>query len=206
MFHWVLVLFYYIGCREPLKTLMEELEMLKIFSRRPECPREQSIDDCIKGSICHYIDASTEEEIPISTLKSELATIHSNEVLITRDVYNWAIKEVQSTKKEISATRSMAVAETKPAEPSSLYDANILYHASLCACAVTVSKNEVEAHRYFGGEANHKITQVSVCAENHTEELERYLIARNGNVIYVAFQSETKLSQWPKKYNNFEEG
>ncbi len=197
-----------VGCRGPVEELTKNLEMFKGLAQRSDSPNDESIDNCRKIAIQRYIDASIDENASIGTLKSELSTIHKGEVLISREVFNWAVKEAQQqfTKQEDSAIRSMAIVETKPTEPPSLYDSNILNHASLCCCAVTLSRNEVEVHRYFGGDATNKLTQVSVCAENSSEELDRYLIARNGNVIYVAFLSEAKLSEWSKKYNTFEEG
>lgn len=184
--------------------------MFKACAQRTDSLSKESFNDFVKGSIQHYIDSSVEEKACIDTLKSELAKLHNKDVLISRNVFEWAMKEVQqqsTNKQDVSPTRSMAIAEPKPKELPSLYDSNTLYHASLCSCAVTLSRNEVEAHRYIGGiMANHKLTQVSVCAANSTEKLDRYLIARNGNIIYAAFQSEATLSEWSKNYNTFEEG
>ncbi len=131
--------------------------------------------------------------------------IHNNEVLISRELFEWAIKELrQQSTKQVSASSTSIVAETKPKVPT-LYGPSALYHASLCCSAVTSVSNEEEAHRFFR-EARHKLDQVSVCEENSSEKLDRYLIARNGGIIYVAFQSEAKLSEWPTKYSTFEEG
>ena len=193
-----------IGCRGPLQTLMKELEMFKALTQRADSPSADSINDCVKGSIRHYIDASIEEEASVKTLKLELSMIHNNEVLISRELFEWALKELQQQPSKQVSAPSTSIAETKPKVPH-LYGPSALYHASLCCYAVTSVSNEEEAHRFFN-EARHKLDQVSICKENSPEKLDRYLIARNGSIIYVAFQSEAKLSEWPTKYSTFEEG
>ena len=197
------------GCRGHLKTLTNELSMLKSMSQRTDStPSEDAVESFTKGSMRHYLEASFEDEVPLDTLKSELSSVYSKQMLITRSIYEWAVRELkQHPAKQISPSRQTqnTVAEVKTKQPPSLFGPGTLYHASLCCCAVTKYRDEAQAHLYFG-DVRHKLSQVSICKENPTENLNRYLIARNGDVIYVAFQSEMKLLEWPKKYSSFEEG
>lgn len=118
----------------------------------------------------------------------------------------WATTECKKAVKIKQGTcTTLVLATTTPQQPPSLFSPDTLYHASLCSLAISEYRDEESIHRFFG-ESHHKLCEVSVCQENSSEKLDRYLIARNGDIIYIAFRSEAKLSQWLKKYNTFQIG
>ena len=186
--------------------MIAELTVLKCTSKRVDSSNTDAIDDLFKGSIRHYLETAIDDDVGIDTIRSGLSTIYSKEMLISRKVYEWANSELQQhLARQISISNTSAIVEAKPTQPPSLFSQSTLYHASLCCCAVAQCRDEENAHRFFR-DARHTLNQVSFCEENSSENLDRYLIARNGDIIFVAFQSEVKLSTWLEKYNTFDEG
>ena len=187
---------------------MDELAVFRAMGQRDDPPSKEHIQDLVKRSLRHYFEVSSADEIPTDTLKTELSDIYHREMLLSRDMIEWANNELkQYSAKAVppSTSKATAVAEILPKQSPSIYSPNTLYHASLCCSALVACRDEADAHRFFAG-ARHRLSQVSFCAEDPSENLDQYLIARNGDVIYVAFRSEAHLSEWLKKYNTFDEG
>lgn len=182
------------------------METLQKLSRRPDPPT--NIEGTIQKSIRFYIDTSLEEGVSVNSLKQDLTQLYNKEMLISRDMYCLATTELKKAHcSQSTVSNTMAVATVKkPKQPPSLFSPNTLYHASLCCHAVSTCRDEASVHRFFSEGQQHKLGQVSICQENSSEKLDRYLIARNGDTIYVAFRSEAKLSKWLEKYNTFENG
>ena len=96
-----------------------------------------SSEEFQKEYIRHYLEASFEDKVPLDTLKTELSSIYSREILVSTSMYEWANNELkQHSAKQVSHIQS-AVVEVNPKKPPSLYGPDTLYHASLCCCAVT---------------------------------------------------------------------
>ena len=62
--------------------------------------------------------------------------------------------------------------------------------------------------KFFNNQVtNHLLQEVSMSISSEKKNVDRYIIAKQGNVIYVAFESEPILSWWmDSAYTSFEDG
>ena len=120
-------------------------------------------------------------------------------------LHEWAKQQVEDIYKSF---RSFD--ETKPYLPSAQEDKPILtkdnlYHASLCC--VAVSNCNANNYKNFFNNYKHNLKQVSMSRSKDRENVDRYIIAMQDGVVYMAFQSEPTVSRWiDSSYCSFSDG
>ena len=195
--------------RNELECLKNQLEAFKLTSQMPDPPG--GLNTVIERTLQNYIETSLEASLAPDTIQEQLNELDS---LLDSDMLAWALLELNNTVKrqappdaegkEIAAPIVQEIVSPVKAGAPPLSH-SILYHASLVCQAVNtcVSTRSVQE---FLKQKNHELHEASLSQPLHDDDIDRYLIAKNGNTIYVAFRSKASLKSWQKQYKSFEEG
>lgn len=131
--------------------------------------------------------------------------MYGSDLLVNNDIYEWALKEVASTEKK-SSKPSAEVLDIPEEKLPPLFCEDTVYHACLCSYA-TSTRTAANYRDFFNKDfPQHSLEEASLSRSQDKEDVDRYLIARQGKTFYVSFQSEPLLSEWMKKFSSFEEG
>lgn len=117
---------------------------------------------------------------------------------------DWAVQEVETMCDGMKENE-----KPKPCLPSQdkkpLMTKDTLYHAGLCCQAVS-THTAANFKRFFNG-VGHKLDEVSMSRSQDKENVDRYIIAKQDDIVYMAFQSEPTLSKWIEgPYGSFANG
>ncbi len=187
--------------------LKQKLESLKKFDTNRKGSAEHK-NAMIQGAVQDFIENSSRSGAGRQAIEAELREVYSKDLLVSNDMYQWALKEVESSvpaDKGASTESSSSPDDAKSSVPP-LFCKDMLYHASLCCFAVSTC--DVATYQGFFNKdyPSHCLEEVSLSRSKDREDVDRYLIAKQGSTYYVAFQSEPQLSLWPEKFTSFEEG
>ena len=179
--------------------LRQQLELLNKVSQQTE-----SKITLIKATLQHYISISLQGGASADDVKKVLSTMYVTDVLVSGEVYEWALDEVSVTAQAI-CLQPLSGSSDKEGKLPPLFCKETLYHASLCCYALCT--RDANTYKNFFNEdfPSHHIEEVSLSLSQDQEEVDRYLIAKCGKTYYVAFQSEPLLAQW-LKFTSFQEG
>ena len=135
-----------------------------------------------------------------------MQTLSDPECLISAETCKWALKEIDVAWKNGKVPKCMALVPAasmaREAEPPVL-SPSLLYHALLCSKAVTTCSNTSGVHDFFC-QVGHKLEEASLSTQGN--DVNKYMMAKNGDTFYLAFQSEMSITQWLSVHNTFEEG
>ena len=190
--------------------MKKQLEAFKLTSQMPDPP--DGLNTVIERTLQNYIETSLEASLTADTIQEHLNELES---LLDSDMLAWALSEL----KNIVKRQAPADAEGKEIAPivqvqeiASPLEASappltssILHHASLICQAVNTCGNTRSVQEFLKQE-NHELHEASLSQPLYDDDIDRYLIAKNGSTIYVAFRSKTSLKSWQEKYKSFEEG
>jgi hypothetical protein len=190
--------------------LKKQLEAFKLTSQMLDPP--DGLNTVIERTLQNYIETSLEASLTADTIQEHLNELES---LLDSDMLAWALLELDSIVKrqappdaegkevapivQVQEIASPLEAGAPPLTPS------ILHHASLVCQAVNTCGNTRSVQEFLKQE-NHEIHEASLSQPLYDDDLDRYLIAKNGSTIYVAFRSKASLKSWQQKYKSFEEG
>ena len=128
------------------------------------------------------------------------------------DLDKWArdqISEIDTQLSVSTSTESVITSEHTPNQTPQatdpLFSKDTLYHASLC-CQVVSTSTAGDFRERMQQMSGHMIEEASMSISETKENVDRYLIAKQKNTVYVAFQSEPTLSMWMQKYGSFSAG
>ena len=132
--------------------------------------------------------------------------LNDPECLITAETCKWALKEIDAVWKNGKTPKCMAVLPRDPSpramEAPSL-SPFLLYHALLCSKAVSTCSSTRAVHDFFT-QVGHKLEEASLSPKG--TNVNQYMMAKNGDTFYLAFQSEASITRWLSVHNTFEEG
>ena len=130
--------------------------------------------------------------------------MYSKDLLVDNQIYEWAVNELVSSDKQPDEPPPLEQEAEEKLPP--LFCEDIVHHA--CLCSLAASTCTAADYRDFFNKKfpEHSLEEASLSRSQDREDVDRYLIARQGKVYYVAFQSEPLLSDWMKKFSSFEEG
>ena len=193
-----------IGASVEFQDLKRELEVYKKASARPDPP--DNTQDLIEKAIHYHIETAHEAGISVETVKEEMQSLSDPECLISAETCKWALKEIDSIWKNGKSSKSMAVVP-RASLPRVIKDPSLppplLYHALLCSKAVTTCSSTKGVHEFFS-QVGHKLEEASFSPQG--SNVNPYIMAKNGNTFYLAFQSEVSITRWLDIHNTFEEG
>ena len=187
-----------------LMTLKNELKMYQKALARQNTS-EDALVTCIKESIQHYIETALEGSVNPAILQDEMYTLCHHDLLVPSHIRSWVAKEFQEIKMRLSATIPVPESPSR-SDPLKLFCKDTLYHASLCchvASSCTPQNYKIFLNQQLPG---HMLKEVSMSIPQENGNVDRYLIAKRENTVYVAFQSVPTLSLWLKKHASFDDG
>ena len=115
--------------------------------------------------------------------------------------------EVDKTDEKLTSCHKKTVHPTAKKEdpPPSLFSKDILYHAGLCCEGINLATKPANPQSFFRNKKpHHSLTEVSFSQSR--DNITPYLIAKQGDVVYVAFQGTSSVSTWLKSAPSFSEG
>ena len=194
--------------RNELECLKKQLEAFKLTSQMPDPP--DGLNTVIERTLQNYIETSLEASLTADAIRDQLNELDS---LLDLDMLAWALLELDNIVKRqappVAEGKEIAPVVQEIASPIEAgappLTSSILYHASLVCQAVNTCGNTRSVQEFLKQE-NHELHEASLSQPLHNDDIDRYLIAKNGSTIYVAFQSKPSLKSWQKQYKSFEEG
>ena len=186
-----------------VKTCLIALQNIKCSSDT----EEKSLINLIQAELRNFIKTCVQSGIRSEQLKEELSGLYSSELLISEDMYKWALQLASDEYSTISIIASSSEQESEPrSKVQPLFSKETLYHAGLCCCATSTC--DAATYKDFFKREGHSLEEASISRmpEIDQKKIDRYLIARQGKTYYVAFQSKPHLSQWANEHLSFKEG
>lgn len=139
---------------------------------------------------------------------AQLDKLHKDELILSADLYKHAQEVAARTYAETAEDDSDEVtpkAKQPPSRAEPLFCKDTVYHAGICSLAVSTcdAGNLQGLFKHRDKVPGHSFKEISISRSKQ----DRYLVARQGeSTFYFAFQSEPRLSEWPKHYKSFSEG
>ena len=189
---------------KPLASrLRQQLELLNSVNMLNQQIEESKIT-MIKEHVKHFIGTSLRAGASADDVKKVLSAMYGTDVLVSGEVYEWALGEVSVTTQAVCLPQSSSPSDKEEKLPP-LFCKETLYHASLCCYAVCTRDANTYKDFFSKDFPSHNLEEVSLSLSRDREQVDRYLIARHGKTYYVAFQSEPLLTKW-LKFTSFQEG
>ena len=194
---------------EEFKKLKNELEVYtKGLAKGGVSAR--ALCQCIKESIQQYVETMLEAGETIDFLQNQMSLLCCKHLVVPSSLLEWASRVVEDVNSERSSDLEVAMAaqpceQTKPPEPP-LFNKDTVYHASICCHAVSTRNAGNFKHFFDHVVRGHRLEEVSMSVSQDKENVDRYLIAKQQNIVYIAFQSEATISHWMDKYSSFDDG
>ena len=148
--------------------------------------------------------------VQIEIVQTQMWSLCYTQFKVPSELCKWALQEVDSVYAALLPMKTPEPVEPTVSSPSkqpSLFSKDILHHATLCCQAVSTC-NAGSFMSFFTDQAsNHILQEVSMSISSEKKNVDRYIIAKQGNIIYVAFESEPTLTRWMEgTYTSFEDG
>ena len=193
------------------KKLVSELEVYtKALAKEGVPDLEKALHTCIKESIRQYVKTLLEAGETIDFLQNQMSLLYCKHLVVPSELLDWVSQVVEVVNSERSPDLAATVAlqqheQTKPPEPP-LFDNDTVYHASICCHAVSTRDAGNFKHFFNHVVRHHRLEEVSMSVSEGKKNVDRYLIAKQRNIVYIAFQSEATISCWMDKYSSFDDG
>ena len=184
--------------------LRQQLELLNNVNMLNQ-QIEESKSTMIKEHVKHFVETSLRAGASAEDVKKVLSEMYGTDVLVSGEVYEWALSEVSFTAEAVCPSQSSGSSSDKEEKLPPLFCKETLYHASLCCYAVCTRDANTYKDFFNKDFPNHNLEEMSLSLSRDREQVDRYLIARHGKTYYVAFQSEPFLAKW-LKFTSFQEG
>ena len=169
----------------------------------------------VKAAIEDFITKSHQSGNTQEHVEQSLHQLHT-QMFFIRDpaIHQWAQDLAAETYSQSLPTFDdlMDSAQAQPSgskeETHPLFSKETVYHAGICSLAVNDVKecDPGNYQKFFQKNPlirGHDFQEVSISRSKN----DRYLIARQGeSTVYIAFQSEPCIQQWPKLFRSFSEG
>ncbi len=184
--------------------LQKQLELIKTLPIESEEDEQLNVRN-VKRALSGFVKDTMKSRIEPDCIRKVLAKLYSDDLLVDNSIYEWALEEIASMEKESTKALDEQEVPTKEDIPS-LFSKDTVYHA--CLCSLATSTCTVANYKDFFNKKfpEHSLEEASLSRSQDREDVDRYLIARQEKVFYVAFQSEPLLSDWRGKFTSFEQG
>ena len=193
--------------RDEYHKLKCEVEVLKkrLDSASSREVKESAVT-LIKDQLQQFIESSLKAGLDDEKVKSEIKNLCQREFAVPTILWEWVNEEFEEKyQKHVKQSQSNANAcarlSSQDQDPS-LFCKDTVYHASLCCEAVSSCVRSSDIDTFFQRKnPRHNMKAISLSKDDNVKT---YLIAKQGNTIYVAFKSEALLAKW--KETGFDEG
>lgn len=188
---------------------MELQQILNVYNkvRSKDISDQDSLHKTMKSTIQKAIENALKSGTDVKAIRTQILYLCRDAFAIPTDLHDWAVTEIEKVleseeKDEVSIPPCLPSKEEK--QPLCLTK-DILYHASLCCQAVSTC--DTHTFKPFLNRTGHTLNEVSMSILRDKENVDRYIIAKQGNIVYMAFQSESTLSKWiDGPYGSFSDG
>lgn len=197
-----------------LEDLKENLSLIKKMGEDPSAPK---LDGSIQFEIKKYINARLRDDMEINDIETEMRKLCYEHLVIPTSLCEWTIGIVKELSRKFSAQSQPSSpnssshispynTESKPPERLGITEfKEMLYHALLCCQAVNTCTSSDYSSVFSSLDNGNKFSEVSIsiCSDHN---IDRYIIAKQKDVVYLAFLSEPFISNWLDKYPSFIDG
>ena len=136
-----------------------------------------------------------------------LTNIHHTDFLVSNETLKWAMERVDSIAvQSTSNSNGDCPDQSNTKEDKKLFCNDVIYHATLCSHAASTCDENYFKKFFNEDHQHHTLDEASLSITRKREEVDRYLIARKGKIYFIAFKSESLLSDWQEKFTSFAEG
>ena len=167
----------------------------------------------MKDSIHHAIENALKAGEKVECVKKQVRSLCYEHFKVPSHLYKWAQEEVNSVYEALLPSKDSKPDIVDPVVPSPsksqplLFSKSTLHHAGLCCQAVSTCNAGTCLSFFCDQFTNHNLQEVSMSISSEKKNVDRYIIAKQGNIVYVAFESEPTLSRWlESSYSSFEDG
>lgn len=176
--------------------------MNKILSR--DSSDQESLFKAIQDAIRHTIESTLNSE-NVQSIRDQMYNLCYKSFCVPTQYHQWAMQEVDKAYESLRDDDKPACSTLSPVqEENPLLTKDTLYHASLCCQAVSTCT--ADNFKPFLNQTGHSLEAASMSI-SQDENGDRCMIAKQGSIVYMAFQSEPTLSRWfQSPYGNFADG
>ena len=180
---------------------------LNAFKEVDEAEIDPSMKTLINKLIEGFITTCLKTGCAPDDVRGILTTIHRTDFLISNETLKWAMEKVDIIALQCTSNgESDRSDQPNTKEDKTLFCNDVIYHATLCSLAASTC-DENDFKKFFSEDHQcHHLDEASLSITRKREEVDRYLIARQGKIYFIAFKSESLLSDWQEKFNSFAEG
>ena len=177
---------------------------LNVFKEVDEDP---SVSTLINKQIEGFITTCLKTGCTPEDVRDTLTNIHRTDFLISNETLKWAMERVDSIAVQ-STAKSNGDCSDQPStkEDKKLFCDDVIYHATLCSLAASTCDENSFKDFFNEDHRHHNLDEASLSITRKREEVDRYLIARKGKIYFIAFKSESLLSEWQEKFTSFAQG
>ena len=149
-----------------------------------------------------FIDKSLDAGLSVDKVKSEIHALCYKEMVVPSILLDWTKEEFEEkslnhTERNPRSKENICATLRPHDHEQLLFNKDTLYHAGLCCEAISSCSTEHDIKVFFQtGSPMHSLEEISFSKNHHVKP---YLIAKQGNTIYVAFQSEVHISKQKDK-------
>lgn len=190
--------------------LCEEYEMLKdnLVTFNQLLASEVSHPESLYATIQSTIRGRTEnalKSVESKDVRDQMYYLCNTSFDVPTGLRGWAMEEVSKICESLKENEISKLIPVQAEVTKSLMDKDTLYHASVCCRAVSTCTTAT-LKKYLSG-VGHNLDAVSMSISREKENIDRYMIAKQGNIVYMAFRSEPTVSDWIESaYGTFANG
>lgn len=194
----LLMLYLSIGLCEDFQKLKLSLQVFKSTAVTDEDNLFKVIQDAIQSTV----ETAVLKCIDVQSIRDQMHYLCHTSFDVPARLTDWAKEQVEQVYQK-SGKKSE---DPKPCVPPTLnitplFNKDTLYHASLCSQAVGNSIHRAQYKKFLDAKG-HNLKEVSM---SRSLDRNNVIIAKQDNIVYIAFESEPSLSGW-SKYASFDEG
>ena len=177
---------------------------LNIFKEKAEI--NPAVKTVMNEEIEEFITTCLKTGCNPDDVRGTLTNIHHTDFLINNETLKWAMERVDRIAVQSTAKSGDCPDQPSTKEDKKLFCDDVIYHATLCSLAASTC-DENNFKKFFKEDhQHHNLDEASLSITRKREEVDRYLIARKGKIYFIAFKSESLLSDWQEKFTSFAEG
>ena len=179
--------------------------VLNIFKEKAEI--NPAVKTVINEEIEEFITTCLKTGCAPDDMRGILTNIHHTDFLISNETLKWAMERVDSIAVQ-STAKSNGDCSDQPStkEDKKMFCDDVIYHATLCSHAASTCDGNDFKDFFNEDHQHHNLDEASLSITRKREEVDRYLIAKKGKIYFIAFKSESLLSDWQEKFTSYAEG
>lgn len=158
-----------------------------------DIPDQESLYKTIQSTI-QECTGSALKSVDMQLVRDQMWYLCYTSFDVPTQLRDWAVQEVEKMCDCVKENEKPKPCPLPSQDKKPLMTKDTLYHAGLCCQAVS-TRTAANFKKFFNG-VGHKLDEVSMSISQDKENVDRYIIAKQGNIIYMVFQSEPTLSKW----------